>query len=318
MRLSRHGHVFSLGASFVVLAATLAGCPEKNEAESPACVATQALSAEEIRGGSMPEKTVALTFDDGPGARTLELSAYLKGEGIGAAFFVNGKNLQGGADPVLAQLVADGHVVANHTETHASLSGRTVAPRPEDGVVVEEVEQTHVKITAFVPNERLLFRPPYGDYDATTYAALEGTPMNKYVGPIGWDIGDHMADGRAADWDCWVEGSDAVRLTTQQCGDLYLAEIAERGKGIVLLHDPYGWEQGHTVDMVKYVVPKLKESGYAFLRVDLVPDIDALLPPLPPEDAGTGSSSGGASSGSTGSPDASGGKPDPCPPSPQP
>ena len=98
------------------------------------------------------------------------------------------------------------------------------------------------------------------------------------------------------------------------------------GKGIVLLHDPYGWASGHTVDMIKYLVPKLKAAGYAFERVDMVPDLAALLPPLPPEDAGAeagSSSSGGASSsgGSSGTPDAStstgGGNPAPCPPSPQ-
>src|SRR5690606_5681973 len=115
-----------------------------------------------------------------------------------------------------------------------------------------------VKIASYVPNERLLFRPPFGHYDATTYAALKDTAMDKYVGPVGWDVGDHMGVGRAADWDCWVDenDTDGQQLTTAACGDLYLEEMKARGQGIVLLHDPYGWAQGNTVDMVKYLVPK--------------------------------------------------------------
>lgn len=36
-----------------------------------------------------------------------------------------------------------------------------------------------------------------------------------------------------------------------------------------------------TLAMVKYMVPILKARGYAFVRLDEVPDIAALLPPLP-------------------------------------
>ena len=49
-------------------------------------------------GTSMPDKTLCLTFDDGPGEtngeskgpRTLELAQYLHAEGIAATFFVLG------------------------------------------------------------------------------------------------------------------------------------------------------------------------------------------------------------------------------------
>ena len=50
------------------------------------------------------------------------------------------------------------------------------------------------------------------------------------------------------------------------------------------MHDPYyndlDPEQLGTVDMVKYIVPKLKAEGFTFTRVDKVPQIAALLPPL--------------------------------------
>ena len=258
----------------------------RQEPERPACRGAMALSVENIVGTSLPAKTLALTFDDGPGVRTAELSSWLASVGVRAAFFVNGKMVAAtpGGSAVLAQLVADGHVVANHTQTHRSLTGRmTGAPRLSPAEVVAELAETD-GIIAPVAGTRLLFRAPFGDYDTETAAVLQASPMSKYVGPIFWDIGDHMGPSQAADWDCWAPGSDQQVLTPRQCGERYLAEIEQVGRGIVLLHDPYfpGDDPalGGTVEMVKHLVPELRAKGYAFVRLDEVPAIAALLPAL--------------------------------------
>ena len=80
---------------------------------------------------------------------------------------------------------------------------------------------TDGKIDPFIPSKRFLFRPPFGDYDDITFAALQNTPMNKYTGPILWDIGDKMdeANGQAADWECWQDGDDKKRVPMTTCGD---------------------------------------------------------------------------------------------------
>lgn len=278
---------------FVALAAltTFIHCTNKSSSKDSSdkvCSGAQALQSIGIRGSSMAPKTLALTFDDGPGPRTKQLSTFLKNEGIQAAFFVNGRSMGADAPEILQQLVSDGHLVANHTETHRSLTGTaTATTRLTDPEIVQELTDTDTKIDPFVPTKRFLFRPPFGDYDDATFNALSTTPMNKYVGPILWDVGDKMdeAAGRVADWDCWQDGTDGKRLTMQACGDLYLTEIKRASRGIVLMHDPYfnelDPEQLGTVDMVMYMVPLLKQEGFTFQRVDMVPEIAALLPPLP-------------------------------------
>jgi len=155
--------------------------------------------------------------------------------------------------------------------------------------------------------------------------------MNKYVGPINWDIGDRMGPSRATDWDCWTPASDGLVLTVAECGELYVAEIESVGRGVVLLHDPYTIDndpaKGGTVDMVKLMIPALKAKGYTFVRIDDVPDIAALLPAIPAPDAGSDASTSGspsAGSASSGSPSPSpptppassdvSGRPGPCPP----
>lgn len=280
-------------AALVVVAS--AACDSGSSSpENKTCENTAALTATTLRGTSMQAKQIALTFDDGPGDRTSELSQYLHDEGIQAVFFVNGMMMGPGSDIVLDKIVGDGHLVANHTETHASLTGRASGTAaPPAATIVSEIEQTDAKIAPYVKDGHWLFRPPFGDWDDAAEAAVASTPVNKYVGPIGWDIGDRMGVGRAADWDCWVPGSDNLVMTTAQCGDLYLAEAKSEGKGIILMHDPYGDQAGNTVDMVKYLVPKLREEGFTFVRADRIPEIAVLLPPDPSAAPDGGSSSGG-------------------------
>ena len=285
---------------------TLAHCKAKSHSDNTCEGATaattgQALTMASFRGASLPPKTIALTFDDGPGDRTSELSLWLKDQGIEAAFFVNGYRFDAQAPGIMQGLIDDGHIIGNHTETHASLTGEaTATPHPDAATVIKELTDTDAKIAPFIKNDRWLFRPPFGDYDQQDNDWLDGTPMKKYIGPILWDVGYKMdaANGEAADWDCWQDGSDAKRYSVTDCGDLYITQIKHISRGIVLMHDPYFNELdpqlGGTVDMVKYIVPKLKAEGFTFIRVDKIPDINAVLPPLQGSnpDGGGGSSSG--------------------------
>jgi peptidoglycan/xylan/chitin deacetylase (PgdA/CDA1 family) len=276
------------------------------------CTGALALQAIDLNGTSLPAKTLALSFDDGPGERTVELSQYLHAQGIASSFFVNGKMLTSGT-AVLAQLVADGHLIGNHTQTHVSLTGRATGTLPlSPSAAVQELALTDGLIAPFLSGI-FLFRAPYGDFDAQTAADLNASAMRKYVGPINWDIGDHMGPDQAADWDCWRPSTEALVLTPQQCGDLYVQEIDRVGRGVVLLHDPYFVDddpsKGGTVDMIKYIVPILRTKGYSFVRLDKVPDIAALLPPpVATLDAGAADAARPSEAGipGTANPDASG------------
>lgn len=267
---------------FVLTVALAAACgssveevPTKDVAST--CASRAALVAGGYNGLSLAPKRLALTFDDGPGNRTIELSQYLKAEGIKAAFFVNGIHVP--AHPgALAQLVADGHLVGNHTQDHADLT-KFPPGAAGDAAVVKEVADTDPLIAPFVKDARFLFRAPYGAFDARGFAAIQASPMKKYVGHVGWDIGTARTNDSAADWACWQNNP---KLTSKACGDLYMKEIEKVGRGIVLMHDQdYGNAAndnvssglGHTVVMVKYLVPLLKAKGYTFVRVDETPDI---------------------------------------------
>ena len=290
-RIRRHSGATAIASALVLATLALAqpGCQSKDAATEKSCAEAQALSKVGFTGTSLPLKTLALTFDDGPGARTIELSKYLKGEGIRAGFFVWGQALQndGAGTSTLQALIDDGHLIANHTEHHLSLTANQPTPLTE-AQVVDELTEVDTMIAPLIKNNVWLFRPPYGDWDDRTVATLDKTPMKKYVGPILWSVGGTMGTNRAADTECWKA---ATLRTVQGCGDLYVKEIDSVGKGIVLMHDPYfidmnNPDSGGTYQMVQYIVPILKAKGYSFVRVDEVPEIKALLPGGAGADAG--------------------------------
>jgi peptidoglycan-N-acetylglucosamine deacetylase len=292
---ARGGSAATASAALFVLAACIAPPPE----EGPSAVASQALLAADLYGTTLPAKTLALTFDDGPGDRTAAMSTYLHSRGIRATFFFNGGHIAAttlphgdpfpivpNASALLAKLVADGHLVANHTTTHRNLVSEVLPTG--SAKVIQELAETDADIAASVPSAHFLFRAPYGVFDQSVASVLDGSAMSKYVGPIRWDIGGTTMNypAQAADWACFESalqsagGGPTFGVTSEQCGDAYLAEIAAVGRGIVLMHDLAISAQGSTLAMVQYVVPILQARGYSFVRTDEVPAIAAQLPPI--------------------------------------
>lgn len=64
-----------------------------------------------------PDKTIFLTFDDGPSQRTAEILDILKQNNIKATFFVIG-NTSAEAKNLMKRIVDEGHTIAPHTYTH--------------------------------------------------------------------------------------------------------------------------------------------------------------------------------------------------------
>lgn len=313
-RFSKAGAIAS-AILLSTLAATHVGCSKAaSSKDEHACSGAQALSKTPLTGASMPLKTLSFTFDDGPGARTIELSHYLKSQGIRATFFVWGQAIEndGAGTTTLQALLDDGHLIANHTEHHLSLTENLPTPlTPEQ--MVAELTDVDKQIAPLIKNDIWLFRPPYGHWDDKAADVLDKSTMKKYVGPILWNVGGSMTQTSAADAECW---KPEVHKSVTECGDLYVKEIDNVGKGIVLMHDPYFIEQnnpesGGTYQMVQYIVPILKAKGYKFMRVDEVPDVAKLLPNAKGTVDGGAPGTPGGPPGDTSS-DTSNTDPDPC------
>jgi peptidoglycan/xylan/chitin deacetylase (PgdA/CDA1 family) len=101
---------------------------------------------------------VALTFDDGPGPYTRLMIAKLRKHGVGATFFIVGRNLPllPGATRAERALGA----VGDHTFTHPLLTGL------EPAAAEREIVRTQAAVARASGGPVFLFRPPYGGHDA--------------------------------------------------------------------------------------------------------------------------------------------------------
>lgn len=235
--------------------------------------------------GLVGTKTLALTFDDGPSGNTAELLDVLAKNNVHATFFLVGNRARLHPE-ALERMAREGHVIANHSFSHAQL-GRRYANNPD--LLIKQIGGTNDAIAAYVrPGQGMYFRAPYGVWRSVHASVLNDNPVLKnYVGPIYWDIGGQIAfddEGNvraAADWDCWSH-----EWSADKCGQGYMREIARKKGGIVLMHDI----RERSVKMVASMLPQLLADGYKFVTLDEIKSLDQFKTPsgedVPVADAG--------------------------------
>lgn len=263
-------------------------------------------------GGTLPRKTLVYTVDDGPndgagpsgsGDNTRRIAEYLASEGVPATFFVVGKQLTRSSsitsqvanprpvtpqmDTLLKNIAAmpageNGltHLIASHTYSHGDPMTRLDSEMRQ-----AEVVETHKLLAPYYTNDIHFLRTPYGSWSPTIYSQLRATSGSaSIVGNIFWNVGgaldcDYNASARtwscprgAADWACWKPGDGRAAVPVEVCGQGYLNEIEGRAgrRGIILTHDI----ETKSLELAQWLIPRLKERGYTFVRLDQVPEIN--------------------------------------------
>lgn len=223
-----------------------------------------------LTGRDLPSQTLSLTFDDGPGIKTVELSHFLREEGISATFFVVGEHaeLQGDA---IESLVHNGHTVGNHTYSHSGLCDLI----DRGGDPVDELLKAERLIARRARDAVRLFRPPYGSWSLAADRSprgrqlanrLNATPdLAHCIGPVLWDISGE-------DYEFWECGRSA-----EECCAAYLEAIDRADRGIVLMHDSSektsAQKNNRTFETCVLLVPQLKSRGYRFISLLETPAI---------------------------------------------
>jgi len=179
-------------------------------------------AAAPITGADLPDGSLVLTYDDGPGPNTLPVAEYLSGMGTEATFFVVGEFAEKQPE-VLARVRALGHRLGNHTWTHdpAGLTGQLA----RGGDIVQELKRTAALLDgAATP---IAFRAPYGSWspEVATVLSADAALDAGHVGHIHWTID-------CTDWVAWRDGVDPSVVATW-----YRVHTKTKKKGIVLMHD---------------------------------------------------------------------------------
>lgn len=178
------------------------------------------------------EKTVYLTFDDGPIPEvTPWVLDLLKKYNIKATFFCVGDNVRKYPE-VFKMVVSAGHSVGNHTFNH--LQGFKV----RSGKYVENVELADSYIRSN------LFRPPHGHL-----RIRQGTKLSKKFRFVMWDV-------ITRDYNMKLSGEYVLNVVKRYV----------RNGSIIVFHDSIKAEKN-----MKYALPKaiefLLSEGYKFEKI---------------------------------------------------
>lgn len=151
------------------------------DAPAPARVSTPAPAA--ACGGY-----VGLTFDDGPSGNTPKLLDALRQNGLRATLFNQGQYAAASPSLVRAQ-VAAGMWVANHSYTHPHLT------RLSQAQIDSEISRTQQAIANAGGGTPKLFRPPYGETNATVKSVAARYGLTEII----WQVDSQDWNGASTD-----------------------------------------------------------------------------------------------------------------------
>lgn len=184
---------------------------------------------------STDEKSIYLTFDDGPIPEATPLVLDLLNRfDAKATFFCIGDNIRKNPD-IFQRIVNEGHAVGNHTQNH--LNGWKTPTEK----YLQNVASCQAEIEKFTVPKRKLMRPPYGKISRAQSRALRRQ---------GYEIA--MWDVLSADYD--------TSITKEKC--LKNAESCRPGS-IVIFHDSVKALPNMAFALEK-ILEKLSAEGYRF------------------------------------------------------
>ncbi|MEV0897944.1 bifunctional polysaccharide deacetylase/glycosyltransferase family 2 protein [Actinoplanes sp. NPDC049802] len=193
----------------------------------------------------LPERTIALTFDDGPDpVWTPKILEMLREQDAHATFFVVGSQVA--RHPELTKQIVDGgHELGLHTFTHPNM--QRLAPWRRE----LELSQNQVAIARATGVRTNLARFPYSSKNA----AIDDVnwKLVKEAGALGYLV--VVNDKDSEDWQ--RPGIEKIISNATPDGDQ---------SAIVLFHDA-GGDRSQTVDALREFIPRMKARGYRFTTV---------------------------------------------------
>jgi len=190
-----------------------------------------------VREGGTKGRDIALTFDDGPGPYTPALLSVLERYRVRATFFAIGRMLRYfGASTV--REIEDGDAIGDHTENHPFLARLSAHDQ------YEELFEQIARIELAGGRRPVLFRPPYGSFDATTLRQLAKLHLLMVLWSV--DTNDYLAPG--------------VEVIVER------ALAGAKPGAIILMHDG-GGDRTQTIAALPLIITKLRAKGFHLVTV---------------------------------------------------
>jgi peptidoglycan/xylan/chitin deacetylase (PgdA/CDA1 family) len=165
---------------------------------------------------------------------------------VTASFGILGQWAEANPD-LVRRMVDEGHMLFNHSWSHASLTGATTGTAPlTNAELLQELEQTERVVAEITGGYQMqpYFRPPYGDYDASSLASLAQS---------GYSM--------ALLWSC--DSRDSLGATAEEILSTCI-DTAQPGR-IVLLHVG---AQSAAYEALPRIIAALREQGFSFVTAE--------------------------------------------------
>ncbi len=192
------------------------------------------------------DRVVAFTFDAGADVGyTEQILNTLREENVRASFGLTGKWSEQNSE-LARRIVADGHVLINHTYSHRSLTGASTGSEVLSyHEHADELWKTHsVLLELAGASTKPYFRPPYGDYDEQV---LRDVRSRGYEYNIMWSV-DSLG------WKGLTRAEILERvLDGLEPGAIYLFHVGS---------------QSQDGPALPSIISELRDRGYGFAGVD--------------------------------------------------
>ena len=227
------------GSGIAVPAAATSG-----ELSGPAAQKDNRENVSVISSGTVHDKWIALTFDDGPyPPYTDRLLDVLKAKGIHATFFLVAEQAQQYPE-LVRRMTAEGHTVGLHAFRHRDFLKLAEEEKRKD------LEQGQNLLRDITGKNPVYWRPPHGFRD---FSVME-TAVAQSLTVVNWSV-------IPRDW-TGIDSQEIFRRVMDKADD----------GSIVLLHDGdspgYKASRQATVDAVAPLIDSLREKGYHLVSLE--------------------------------------------------
>ncbi len=183
----------------------------------------------------VPDKLIALTFDDGPNNTIMvQIAEKLNEYNAKGTFFLIGKQIDVNTEYYVRKVHKMGHELGNHSYAHVQIPSLT------DDQIREDFEKTQKYIENITGQRPAFYRPPFIAFNSSMVNIIDIPFAGGITG------GDGTGENIAAD--------TAWRITSQAYDGC-----------IVLLH--CAPNNGETLKALDTILPELRKQGYEFVTI---------------------------------------------------
>lgn len=207
------------------------------------------LSVEPAKSVSPADKTVYLTFDDGPSGNTLALLDVLDKYNVKATFFVVGSQIPGRED-ILREIAARGHTVGMHSNSHKYNDIYASV-----GACLQDFDLLRARIQEVTGQAPSILRFPGGSvngYNQDIYQELISEMLRRGYSYFDWNVS--------------AQDATSQNKSVADIASAVVMAVPRHRYSIVLLHDTSLRET--SVKAVDRLIPQLLELGYTFAPLD--------------------------------------------------